>query len=159
MSHIVVAWLEKIGVTVTYHDLEVENQFCPEEKKISVRNDEDEDKLLFALLHEAGHAILSHDRNFHKSRYPSKHHEDPHIDMWLHDLIKEEYDAWEEGFQLAQRLSIDIDIDKYETLAEECLNSYRGFATKINDFSNKAFDRNDKQFDTIFEHFVKISGD
>ena len=156
MFETVVEWLNKLGVDVVYHhNCDEDNQYCNTSKKITIQNIDNKQRQLFKLLHEAGHAILSWDENFHKEMYPWKHHEDPDIELWLADLLREEYDAWLEGWELSQKLQLDINLDCYEQHADECLNSYRGYALTINDFSQRLFDHSDSRFDMIFNHMVK----
>lgn len=157
MLDIVVSWLNNLGVAVVYHhDQTVENQYCNTTKQISIKVNDDKQQQLFSLLHEAGHAILNWNQCFHKEAYPWKHHKDPDIQLWLKDLLQEEYDAWQEGWELSKKLNLNLDLNDYELCADDCLNSYRSYATTVNNFSQKLFNEKDPEFDIIFNHIIKL---
>ena len=61
---------------------------------------------LFCLLHEAGHLMLRKSEDF-KHEYPHVH-KDGKTQLSRVDTIREEINAWEEGRELARRLSIEI---------------------------------------------------
>jgi len=63
------------------------------------------DNRLFVFLHEAGHYLsFIENNNF--------------------DMLLEEQVAWEKGEELAKKLKIKLDKQKYWTYANRCLNSY-----------------------------------
>lgn len=77
---------------------------------------------LYALLHEAGHALQPEKNegvNIYKSideeRYPTKH-------KMLQFL--NEVDAWERGLRLAKTLNIPIDTKSFNKLKNDALMTY-----------------------------------
>ena len=79
---------------------------------ISINSKHDKEIQLFCLLHEAGHLILRRRDDF-KTEY---RHVDRLGETQLSkiDIIREEIDAWKEGRQLAEFLSIKIDEDRWD---------------------------------------------
>jgi len=63
------------------------------------------DNRLYVFLHEAGHYLSYLEKN-------------------NYDMLLEEQTAWEKGEQLAQKLNIFIDKEKYWSYANRNLNSY-----------------------------------
>lgn len=152
----VIEWLETLGVAV-HLDSDVESsQYHHEQRRVEIRKHKNKQELLFSLLHEAGHVVLRYDGSFHREMYPSKYHEDPEIKFWLNDLLQEEYDAWQEGFVLSQKLSLNVDHEKYERFADECLNTYRAFATSVDRFSEKLVITSGAEFNNIFNYFEPL---
>lgn len=83
--------------------------WSPAEATVYYKAGDSRPESLWALLHESGHALLSH------ARY--------HTDI---ELVSMEVDAWERAKALAQDLSLDID----EEHIQDCLDSYRDWLHK-----------------------------
>ena len=74
---------------------------------IGINTNHDKQIQLFCLLHEAGHLILRRSDDF-KINYPyvAKQRKTQQSSV---DVIREEIDAWLEGYKLAKFLNINID--------------------------------------------------
>ena len=74
---------------------------------IGIRSTRRKEIQLFCLLHEAGHLILRRRKDF-KHDYPDVGKEGKTQTSRV-DIIKEEIDAWSEGWKMAKYLGIEID--------------------------------------------------
>jgi hypothetical protein len=96
-----------------YPDLKFKsgNQFywSPESKLIIYKASGDQPQDIWSLLHETGHALLSH--KTYKADY---------------ELVKMEVSAWKKAKELAGTFKIDIDNDHIE----DCLDTYRDWLHK-----------------------------
>lgn len=86
-------------------------QYCwsPESNEIFYKDTSSRSQDLWSLLHEVGHALLSH-HNYQAD----------------FELIKMEMAAWAKAEELAQKFKIGIDQDHIE----ECLDTYRDWIYK-----------------------------
>jgi len=151
-------WLKGMGVVVRYHPhVDKGNPYDPNTKVISLVETADEERRLFSLIHEAGHAVLFKDLELHKEAYPAKYHEDPQIQAWLTDMLQEEYDAWTEGYKLVEDLDLDIDVARFEEHADKCLNQYRAFAHTVSNFETKVIGNDHEAFDLVLKYFKKLN--
>ena len=91
--------------------------------------------LLYTLLHEAGHVVLRSDPAYFMTKYqgitaalvsPSKMFNT----NYKVDTVKEEFDAWRIGEELANELCLDIDLNDYNKFGNKCLMSYIKWANK-----------------------------
>ena len=53
---------------------------------------------------------------------------------WRIDLLKEEFECWERGKELAKELNIKIDEEKYDAYASECLKTYCQWVVNPKDY-------------------------
>jgi hypothetical protein len=93
-------------------------------------------KRLCHFLHEAGHAILFH--RYGKLKYRTIYsfgYSNLKVKMstkkYRIDVVREEVSAWEEGWELAQELSLRISREYYNTVIRGCLFSYIRWGAKI----------------------------
>ena len=86
-------------------------QFCwsPETGEIFYKEKASGQRAIWSLLHETGHALLSH-KNY-KADF---------------ELLRLEIAAWERARELAQHLSVEIDEDH----VQDCLDTYRDWLYK-----------------------------
>jgi hypothetical protein len=92
-------------------------------------------KLLYTLLHEAGHIVLRDDPVKFMSRYQGvtaaliNDHKANYSNFKV-DTLKEEFDAWRIGEDLANNLNIDMNFKDYNKFGNLCLMSYIKWANK-----------------------------
>lgn len=92
-------------------------------------------KLLYTLLHEAGHVILRSDPVKFMSRYQGitaaliDDKKSQHSNFKV-DTLKEEFDAWRLGEELARELKLDIDFKDYNKFGNLCVMSYIRWVNK-----------------------------
>lgn len=84
--------------------------------------------LIFSALHECGHVIIgsrrSYNKNFKsilKEEIDGRH---ANSNIYKYKKIKEEIDAWEEGYKLSKKLLLEIDKDEYDKYAAKCVATY-----------------------------------
>ena len=126
----IILFLERKGITCYLFE-DVRTSYNSQTKSLILNHQADSRKILYSLLHEAGHAVLMENKESYHNLYPSKRHDDPIVKIWINDLLQEEYDAWQKGYELSQNLNLKIDIEMYQTYADRCLNTYRKFANCI----------------------------
>ena len=126
-----VEWLAKRGYSVhTYTDACDSVQWYVKEVHISTR--QHAENRLYALLHECGHILIedNRDRLYQLSYqvsadsplYPSREKRVA--------LLAEEFEAWKRGERLANRLGIQISVEKYDTQRTRSLMSYIHWAAQ-----------------------------
>ncbi len=102
---------------------------------IYVRSHRDSSKEVYDFLHELGHYIINKDRRAFAARYPaSAYAEEMYTEQGITkykrrnaykvDCIREEYDAWESGLDLARKLRLDIDEEDYRNYGAKNVYSY-----------------------------------
>ncbi len=124
-------WAHKKGYDVDF-DYLVRDEYRPADNLITICTRYGKEKQLYALLHECGHLILGKNESLYEKKYPSsakmayfqsnKKLERSH--KYKIDVISEEIDAWRKGQELAKRLDIYIDEEKYYSLMTKCVYSY-----------------------------------
>ena len=89
-------------------------------KSISIQGNLDDEIRTYFFLHELGHYIIRNDYASFKLRFPSVHRaeygrrmRDMLVDGYRVECLGEEYMAWEEGYLLADRLGIRINMRRW----------------------------------------------
>jgi hypothetical protein len=124
-------WVHRKGYEVDF-DYSVHDEFRPADSLITISTRCGREKQLYAFLHECGHLILNNNEKLYEKKYPSsakmahfqsnKKLERSH--KYKIDVISEEIDAWRKGRELAKRLDIYVDEEKYYSLMTECVYTY-----------------------------------
>ena len=83
---------------------------------------ENADEAVFSLLHECGHFIIQ-SRDNYSTLYADKLRSQSPTDYFC-GFIREERNAWREGYALACSLGLEIDSGAFEALSEACQNQY-----------------------------------
>ena len=78
---------------------------------------------LFSMLHELGHSILSSKMQSQPVRY-REHPSEAKNAIEAVNILKEELDAWNIGYQLSQRLNLNVDQSAYEHYAAPFIRRY-----------------------------------
>jgi len=124
-------WTDKKRWDVEF-DYCLRDEMSPSDRLITINTRQGIEKQLYSFLHECGHVILHNNEKLYEKKYPSstkmacfnKNIRLERSPKYKVDVLIEEIDAWRKGKELANRLEIYIDEDKYYSLRAECLYSY-----------------------------------
>jgi hypothetical protein len=117
-------WIYKKGYTLRFG---MSDAVDYDKKEVILRRSQS--NILFAALHECGHIVVGNKDNYHRD-YKSiikadtvdgRHYRS---NLYRYKKIKEEIEAWEEGFKLSKKLGIDVDKDDYDKYASKYLITY-----------------------------------
>jgi len=117
-------WINKKG-----HELVsgLTDQYTPDLMRITYNKRLKLENQIYSILHECGHLIIQNSACYDQ-RY--KIQKDALFDgrkkrslRWRINSLKEEFDAWDRGKQLAKKLGIKIDPDEYDKYAALWLNT------------------------------------
>lgn len=107
---------------------ERDESMCDPTSRQIIIKEEDNEIILWTLLHEIGHAHI-----FALSDYCSAfgliakqvdYEHDQKTNQYHYQKLKEEMLAWETGINVANSLKIEIDAEAYERHAAQCFMSY-----------------------------------
>ena len=125
-----VDWAEKKGVDVEFGYC-VQDEYRSADGLITVNTRQGIENQLYTLLHECGHLALDKNTKLYSKRFPTsmklalKNNKAlERSKKYKVDVMSEEIDAWRKGRELANRLDIYIDEEKYYKVQTECLYSY-----------------------------------
>ena len=126
MKNTLSLWLQKRGYTLFEGR---EDYYDPVIKKITYNKKLSSKNQIYSILHECGHLLVQMNGVEYGKRFKSQL--EGLVDKrkcrslrWRVDFLKEEYDAWDRGLELAKQLKLNIDYDKYYNYASKCLASY-----------------------------------
>ena len=94
-----------------------------EDDFITIDSSKTKEHQLYALLHEAGHAILRSDGEIHRRRFPMTEHTRNTIGHRI-DVFREEVVAWERARSLANELMVEIHEEKWHRQRSKALMEY-----------------------------------
>jgi len=106
-----------------------------DERQIIINTRSGAEIQLYALLHECGHLIIRKSKDY-KSKYPvscklqSKNKQIEGSIAYKMDVVREEIEAWDKGKDLAKRLNIHLDEQKFLNLVNKCVMTYIEWAAK-----------------------------
>lgn len=107
------------------------DQVCYESLEVTINSHQSDKRKFFSALHECGHIIVSNKRNYSRD---FKVLNDADIDnrkmrsdLYKYKQLREEIEAWEYGFKLANKLSIKVDKSDYDAYAAKCFKTYVKF--------------------------------
>jgi hypothetical protein len=125
-----VEWAEKKGVSVEF-DYCVQDEYRSADGLITINTRQGMENRLYALLHECGHLALDSNEALYSKRFPTSmklaikgNKALTRSKKYKVDTMAEEIDAWRKGRELAHRLDIYVDDEKYYNLQVECLYGY-----------------------------------
>lgn len=126
-----VDWISKQGYNFKFSN---SDQVDWNTATVMVYPNPNQEHLLYSLLHECGHVIVGNYNSYYKefksltkANYDSRHCKS---NIYRYKKLKEEMDAWEEGKNLAKKLKIRINKDRYDKYAA------KWFMTYVRDFQN-----------------------
>ena len=124
----VVEWFESSGWTVTFDNDYEEGSECDPQSKTLTVNEKTEEKRLWVLLHEGGHAQIfasdDYDEAFGQIIKQHNKPSDEQSKRYHYQKLKEEMLAWETGLNIAKMLNIWIDEVRYERYAAASFMTY-----------------------------------
>tara|TARA_Y100000592_G_C5266500_1_gene219780 strand:+ start:103 stop:492 length:390 start_codon:yes stop_codon:yes gene_type:complete len=105
-------YLEGLGISVHY-DTDISDSYCDLYwYEVHIPKNETAEFILFSLLHEGGHFLVeAHDL------FESEVEDDV-------DIIVNEVLAWEAGLDISDSCELDIDMERYYSVAKESLEKY-----------------------------------
>ena len=122
-------WINKKGCELTAG---LTDQYIPDLMRIIYNKRLKLENQIYSILHECGHLIIQNSACYEKRyKIQAEALEDgrkKHSLRWRIDYLKEEFDAWDKGKQLAKKLGIEIDQEKYDKYAALWLKTYCQFA-------------------------------
>ena len=110
----------------------VQDEFRSADNCISINTRQNIENQVYTLLHECGHLILHNNENLYNKKYPSSakmanYNRNIRLERsskYKVDVLCEEIDAWRKGKDLANRLDVYIDEEKYYSMMTKCVYSY-----------------------------------
>lgn len=129
-------WCEEAGVVVKFSST-VPSEWNEENNVITVSTRHTKEVQLCYLLHEAGHMLAARfpdpnrqieGRGYARISDVDTAHNSLKIDKTY--VVIDEIDAWERGFQLAQRLKLKLDTDKFNLIRSNSLQTYFAWAVE-----------------------------
>lgn len=120
------SWLESVGYSLKWGKTDV----CDGKAKvITINSNLIGNNKLYSLLHECGHVCLfnkDHYKKTFKSLDIAINHDRRHAKslIYRYKKIKEEIDAWDEGYKLAKKLRIKINKKDYDKYAARYVHTY-----------------------------------
>lgn len=104
-------------------------------KRIMLQTTDNEEHMLWDLLHELGHAEVRRDWKDYKANYPAAYLGErewmingatkyKRRQAYKIDLIREEVAAWDAGVDLARKLNIDLRVEAYRAYGSKALATY-----------------------------------
>jgi len=98
-----------------------------------------DEKTLYTLLHEYGHAVLRNNEKYckiYRSQFKEKiDGRHGRSNSFKIDVLREEFDAWRIGLEMAESLDIPIDLEKYDKYSSKYLKSYCHWVCDSNQWS------------------------
>ena len=127
-------WVDNKGYSIEFSYC-VQDEYRPGDNTITISSRQGVEKQLYSLLHECGHLILFNNEKLYEKKYPSStkmaycssNKRLERSPKYKVDILAEEIDAWRKGKDLAKRLEIYIDEDKYYSVMSDCVYTYIKF--------------------------------
>ena len=114
------------GVQVDY-DRDYKDVYFHDASIVEINTRQNLKSRLSSLLHEAGHVIIRNKDNFWPERFPDmlvdKYHLRRNINHRI-DILREEVLAWDEGENLIEMLSLDVDRKAWKRHRANAIKSY-----------------------------------
>ena len=118
-------WIKSHGYTVRFSRIDEVNYT---DKEITLCGQKNKDKMIYSLLHECGHIIVSDKKSYNKNyKILNKGYLDGRHTkglLYKYKQLREEIQAWEKGFKLSKKLGININKEDYDKYASVCFNTY-----------------------------------
>ena len=127
---------EELGIDVVFANDEPNAYWHNGHASISISTKQSKRLQLYSMLHEAGHAVLRTNKEYHKVFPYGKKHKNKSISRRV-DVLREEVVAWEEGRELARVLKIKLDNGRWHNFVKKNLFDYVRWA-----YDPKAFNVN-----------------
>lgn len=121
------SWVESKGYTLRFGSYDCADY---EKKEIILyKNKHSHKHLIYSALHECGHVVIGNSENYnrdYKSIVKADSVDGRHYrsNIYKYKKLKEEIDAWEEGFVIAKKIGIRINKDDYDKYAAKNFATY-----------------------------------
>ena len=132
-----VKWVNKKGFSVDFGYC-VQDEMRPADKLITVSTRQSKENQLYSFLHECGHLILSKNEKSYRKKYPSTaklwdkdNYNLQNSHKYKVDTVAEEIDAWRKGLEIAKRLNLYVDEEKYYNLTTKYVWTYIEYYGKL----------------------------
>jgi len=116
--------LSKYGIKVVYSYKVKTDTYYPDKKLIEICPRQIAKHKLYSLLHEAGHILIQTPYAKYVRKFPLSHQTTLYGKDYRIDVLREEYFAWDKGFDLSKELKLDINEEKYYKYARKFLWGY-----------------------------------
>lgn len=126
---------EKHSITVVI-DTGQEDRYLSEERLIVINGSSKRENQVYSLLHELGHAMnntpgsTEYGRRFRTLNEAAMKDRQYKTYAYRVQVIEEEIASWRNGFDLSQRLKLNINQDEYEKYAAKYIMSYIDWASE-----------------------------
>ena len=121
-------WIENSGYLFKLGNVD---QVCYDKLEVTISSRQKDKNKIFSSLHECGHIILANKRTYNKDfKVINLANTDGRVmrgDVYKYKQLREEIEAWELGYKLANTLDIKIDKDEYDKYAAKCFKTYIKF--------------------------------
>jgi hypothetical protein len=134
--NILEVWANERGYFIDFRK-DGDNSICSVSKIIEINSSIPVETQVYYLLHECGHALIFDNGSFYNFEQIKKAHPEEN-DYHRVFVILEEAEAWKRAYNLAKRLFIDIDEDRWKSEVVDALSKYVKWAAKIDWENNDA---------------------
>lgn len=124
----IIDWLTKLGFEFKISNTDFVNYT---DKIVCINGVQSNKNKVFSLLHECGHILLFNKSSYnedykvlYKSRFDGRVSKS---NLFRYKKLREEIEAWENGYLLAKKLDIKINKDEYDVYASKCFKTYIKF--------------------------------
>ena len=114
---------EELDIDVIFADDEPNAYWRNGSTSISISTRQSKRLQLYSMLHEAGHAVIRSNEKYEEI-YPYGHKDKNKSIARRVDVLREEVMAWEEGRELAQVLTIELDLKLWHNFVKKNLFDY-----------------------------------
>lgn len=100
-----------------------------DDRTIYIHRDHDPENQLFTLLHECGHWLIKiHTLNYHLINFRES------TPTGRINCLENELDAWKRGWELSEKLNLNLDPKKWQRTKTESVNSYLRYWQNMDKF-------------------------
>ena len=132
-----IEWVNKKGFSVQF-DYCIQDEMRPADKLITVSTRQSKENQFYSFLHECGHLVLSKNEKSYRKKYPSSaklwdknNYSLQNSHKYKVDTVAEEIDAWRKGLEIAKRLNLYVDEEKYYNLTAKFVWTYIEYYGKL----------------------------
>ena len=126
---LLVIWAYDRGYSV-FFERNGDDSICDNSKIISIKNTVTKESQLFTLLHECGHLLIYKNGDvFNLNDIRASYSEGSQI--YKTYRVIEEIEAWKRGRQLAKRLNISIDQDRWDRAISRAITKYIKWSVSV----------------------------
>jgi len=137
---VIIEWCKTRGVMVEFVKTPNGGVYIHDEKRIKISCHLGPEKQLHTLLHECGHHLVETKERDSTDRFGNGYRSSD-IDVtrtFVHqvDIIDEEFEAWARGLKLAERLNVDLSVERYNRTKADCIKTHLKAALKVDGYGH-----------------------